>query len=126
MFRITKHHVTGNLAGLDTTHVTDVQFQTGVLIDGFGSGSYIVTVSETVCRHGHTGFCWDDATSEQRDTFEALHRHAYSWAYDIADLDGDVAECYAADYAAAHFMGDIAEAPAHPTFYRQWESLTNA
>jgi hypothetical protein len=71
----------------------------------------------TICRHGQQGFCWDDATPEQRAAFDFLHAHAYAYA---APGDRDAAEAYAADFAEANYL-DPDEAPAHSGLFGQFE-----
>lgn len=56
----------------------------------------------TVCTHSQSGRCLDDATQEQRNAFEAIHRHGYDWALErgLARQDAEdyatleAAECY--------------------------------
>ena len=53
-----------------------------------------------MCRHGHTGYCHDEATPEQRQAFNFLHAHAYAWALPYGR---DEAEEYASRFAAQNF-----------------------
>jgi hypothetical protein len=43
--------------------------------------------ASTECRHGRTGFCWDDATPDQRGAFDFAYDHAYAWAKGGGRLD---------------------------------------
>lgn len=58
------------------------------------------------CAHGQTGFCWDDATPEQRQYVNFLHAHAYAWVTDIYGLKSDAAEGFACDYVREHWDDD--------------------
>jgi hypothetical protein len=63
-----------------------------------------------MCQHGHEGYCYDEATHEQREAFDMLHRHAYEWALPAGR---DEAEAYAAAYAAENYAYGIEEATRH-------------
>jgi hypothetical protein len=77
------------------------------------------------CRHGHTGFCWDDATPEQRAAFDFAYGHAYQWA---EGGDRDVAEEYAAYYAGVYYadIADGEDTPSHPVEFHRWLARTTA
>ncbi len=71
------------------------------------------------CRHGRTGFCWDDATADERAAFDFAYGHAYTWA---EGRGRDVAEDYAAYYAGAYYA-DLAaneDVPSHPVEFHRW------
>ncbi|ADD40059.1 hypothetical protein [Stackebrandtia nassauensis] len=63
------------------------------------------------CRHGTTGFCWDDATPDQRKLFDYAHTHAYDWAIERG-LARDDAERYAGA-SAAHTVDVYPDAYSH-------------
>lgn len=71
------------------------------------------------CRHGQTGFCYDEATPEQRAALAMLHRHAYDWAIDHLRDEYDP-ELYAADYATEHYALPEDEWPSHPAYASEW------
>lgn len=72
-------------------------------------------MSETTCQHGLTGYCHDDATPAERESFAFLHRHAFDWASVDGSLYRDEAERYAAWFAAEYYRDPVADVPAHST-----------
>jgi hypothetical protein len=75
--------------------------------------------ASTECRHGRTGFCWDDATPDQRGAFDFAYDHAYAWA---KGGGRDIAEGYAAYYAGAYYadLADGENTPPHPVEFHLW------
>lgn len=71
------------------------------------------------CIHGQTGFCYEEATPQQRATLDTLHRHAYAWAVEHLDDDLDP-ERYAADFAGEHYALPEDEWPSHPAYSPDW------
>lgn len=73
-----------------------------------------------LCRHGQAGYCDDDATPAERDAMNAVHRHAYDWAWLHYPED---AEEYAAWYAAQCWNPGaiLADAGPHPAEYERFK-----
>lgn len=73
-----------------------------------------MTAQPATCSHGREGFCHDEATPEQRGSFDAAHRFAYAWAVS-AGVERDDAEAFAGWYAADEYDSPVdawADAPA--------------
>ena len=78
----------------------------------------------TTCTHNLPGFCWDDATPEQRADFDFGYRHAYDYASGGMADHSDEAEAYAHWYMARHFVDSLADLPSHrDAWLRYLESL---
>lgn len=73
-----------------------------------------------VCRHGGTGYCWDDASATEREHFEFLYRHAWSWASADGQVDPERAERYAAHFAGGWWDADEGDAPSHRIEFWRW------
>jgi hypothetical protein len=65
------------------------------------------------CSHGHPGYCHDDATPEERESFAFLHSHAFAWA-----SPDERAEEYATHYAQTFYRAD--HQPAHSDEFMRW------
>lgn len=72
------------------------------------------------CSHGREGFCFDDASADDRTNFADAHRHAYTWATESAKLPHDEAEAYAAHYSEIEWRFDIDDWAWHPRAYAEW------
>jgi hypothetical protein len=59
----------------------------------------VPTLRAIECRHGHLGYCADDAVPGEREAIDALYQHAFE--YGVRQGDRDRAERYAAWLLAA-------------------------
>lgn len=72
------------------------------------------------CEHGREGFCYDEASAEERDRFDLAHRHAYRWAIEKAKLIRDEADAYATWYAEREYRFDTADMEWHFVAHAEW------
>lgn len=76
-----------------------------------------------ICVHGETvATCWDSMTPQQRRDFTFLHGHAFDWALTHATSEDELAEEYAAWYAAANYQS-VEDASRHDVdAFEQWRT----
>lgn len=79
--------------------------------------------ASAVCQHGNDGFCWDDATPEERAAVDYLFKSAFNYAIAVG-ARADVAEAYAVWFAAeAWHPGVVVMECSHP---HEWARFKQA